>query len=641
MQRLRGLKQLGVSEMTYIPTTHSRFEHSLGVAALAENILREIKKKQPRLQITEKDIICVKIAGLLHDIGHGPYSHIYDGQFRKELKKAEAQGQWLGQNFNDKTYQGLPQVMEGWEHEDGSLMMIDGLLEYLGMEIDERNLDAPLRQTGDGIRAECFGICNVSNENDSGDYADGSSLLPLQRVLTSRDLIFIKECIVGGPLPPKGQSLDAAKKSKEPQQLVGRPDIFKEFLYDVVSNRHSGLDVDKIDYLARDDRRAFGSSGQIDPMFIENAHVAWGKCGRPNKCFRCRHSHKGPVKMSTNEFENKHMMIVYPEKMVQNAMNFFKLRFQNHQKLYTHHTTNAASYMICDILLLADPYIRLSTANEGEDVSQKSACNGMELKLPISRANVHPQSYLLLRDSILDIIATTEDPNLRQAKILINRYRSHNLYKKVAEEQLNSSHGKNAAMWQRELWSMKESKIASEIVKNGQFKDPLVKFSEEDIIVEKRQIHHGMGSENPVSAMRFLPKSQLSKLRNTPENLPIAEEIKECEYECAIPRAFLQRTLRIYCRRADKNICDFLTTCYHQFLFNIQKRHGQEVYHIDANIPDADVPQPNVLSQSPIRCSNESFAVSQSSIHETTDYEPVRKRRRRPLFSNLDRLDSP
>lgn len=72
MQRLRGLKQLGVSEMTYIPTTHSRFEHSLGVAALAENILREIKKKQPRLQITEKDIICVKIAGLLHDIGHGP-----------------------------------------------------------------------------------------------------------------------------------------------------------------------------------------------------------------------------------------------------------------------------------------------------------------------------------------------------------------------------------------------------------------------------------------------------------------------------------------------------------------------------------------------------------------------------------------
>lgn len=636
MQRLRGLKQLGVSEMTYIPTTHCRFEHSLGVASLSEQLLRSIKKKQPRLNITEKDIICVKIAGLLHDIGHGPYSHVYDGQFRKQLKKAEIEGEWLGQSFRVKSYEGLPEVMEGWEHEDGSLMMIDALLEYLGLEIDETNLDAPLKQIGDGIRGDSFGICDAFDENDDYAETDGSSPLPLERVMTSRDFIFIKECIVGGPLPPKGKSVDAAKKSKMRRELVGRPDIHKEFLYDVVSNRHSGLDVDKIDYLARDDRRAFGSAGQIDPMLIENAHVAWGKCGRPSKCFRCKHHHKGPFKLSTNEMENLHMMIVYPEKMVQHTMNFFKRRFANHQKLYTHHNTVAACFMICDILLLADPYIRVSTSNEGEDISKKSSDGGTELKLPISRANVHPQSYLQLRDSILDIIAITDDPNLRQAKILINRYRSHKLYKKVAELPIVSSDGKNPDLsWQREIWNKRESDIVSEIVKSGQFVDPLIRFSEEDVIVEKRQIHHGMGSENPVSAMRFLPKSQLSKLRNSPENLPIAEEIKESEYECAIPRAFMQRTLRIYCRRDDRDICDFLTTCYHQFIENMQKRHGWD-YHIDAGKPKADDPQPNVLSQSPARCSNESFAVSQSSYHGSTDYEPVPKRRRKPLFSNLD-----
>ena len=69
LQRLRGLKQLGISEMTYISTTHCRFEHSLGVAHLAQLVLLEIAKKQPRLNITEKDIVCVKLAGLLHDIG--------------------------------------------------------------------------------------------------------------------------------------------------------------------------------------------------------------------------------------------------------------------------------------------------------------------------------------------------------------------------------------------------------------------------------------------------------------------------------------------------------------------------------------------------------------------------------------------
>jgi len=230
MQRLRGLKQLGVSEMTYIPTTHCRFEHSLGVAALAEEVLRAIRKKQPKLEITEKDIICVKLAGLLHDIGHGPYSHVYDGQFRTQLKHAEAKGEWLGQKIDAKTYKGLPEVMDGWEHEDGSLMMIDAMLEYLGLQIDERNLDAPLRQIGDGLRAESFGICDlIEGSDDSCEYYDGSSPLPMDRVFTSRYWIFIKECIVSGPLPPRGLSVDAAKKSNLPAALVGRHIIYNVF----------------------------------------------------------------------------------------------------------------------------------------------------------------------------------------------------------------------------------------------------------------------------------------------------------------------------------------------------------------------------------------------------------------------------
>ena len=500
MQRLRGLKQLGVSEMTYVPTTHCRFEHSLGVAALAENLLREIKKKQPKLDITEKDIICVKIAGLLHDIGHGPYSHIYDGQFRQQLKIAVAKGQWLGQPFDAKHYKGLPEVMDGWEHEDGSLMMIDAMLKYLGMEIDEMNLDLPLRQIGDGIRADCFGICDLIAGDKSCEYYDGSTPLPLTRVLTSRDWVFIKECITGGPLPPKGMSVETAKKSKIKLKLIGRPDRLKEFLYDVVSNRHSGLDVDKVDYLARDDRRAFGSSGSVDPLLIENAHVAWGKCGRPTKCWRCKDSHNADIKPSADQNEDAHLMICYPEKMVHNAMAFFKQRFRNHQKLYTHHTTNAASYMICDILLLADPFLRLPTSNEGDDFSTKILENETKLKLPISRANVNPNSYLLLKDSILDVIAATEESNLRPARILINRFRSHKLYKKVAQQAIISNNGKDIDVpWQDRLWTMEESEITKQIVKCSGLKSSKtrsINLSEDDVVVEKRKIHHGMGDEN-------------------------------------------------------------------------------------------------------------------------------------------------
>ena len=64
VQRLRQLKQLGTSDFTYINTTHTRFEHSLGVCHLAGELLTKIDKRQPQLGITPKDIACVKIAGL-------------------------------------------------------------------------------------------------------------------------------------------------------------------------------------------------------------------------------------------------------------------------------------------------------------------------------------------------------------------------------------------------------------------------------------------------------------------------------------------------------------------------------------------------------------------------------------------------
>lgn len=664
MQRLRGLKQLGVSEMTYVPTTHCRFEHSLGVAHLAKKVLLAIAKKQPRLEITEKDIVCVKLAGLLHDIGHGPFSHVYDGQFRTQLRRAEKEGVWLGQKIDKEMYDSIPvKSVEGWEHEDGSLMMIDALLCYLGLEIDEENLDLPLKQVGDGINAQCFGIYDFAlSQEKEGRCYDGTTPLPDHLVLTSRDWIFIKECIVGGPLPPKGLSVDAAKKSTGLlQSYIGRPNPHKEFLYDVVSNRHSGLDVDKIDYLARDERRAFGTAGQIDPQFIENAYVAWGECPRPEKCFRCKHYiNRKMMSLSsdmTSEYETKHLMICYPEKMVQNAMNFFKSRFRNHEKLYTHANTSASSIMVCDILLLADPYIRLSTESEGDGTTVIHRKNGNlktgeAMSLPISRANLNPQSYLRLKDSILDIIEVNTSPELAPARKLLNRFRAHKIYKKVAECKIISSDGKSIDMpWQRILWEMGELEMSKEIVQCGQLhQDSTINLKEDDIIIEKRSIHHGMKAENPVSQMRFLPKTQLSKLRENAENLPVAWEIDEKEYECCIPRAFLQRTLRVYCRDFNKDTSDFLTTCYHQFIQTIKKRNANNgaVYNNDFDEPV--LPQANVavLSQSPFRGSNDAYSLNNNSNlsmgfdNERGERRGNHKRRKRAsIYSRLNLGDSP
>lgn len=61
--------------------SHNRFEHSMDVAYLAGRMCRVRQEKQPELRISEKDRLCIQIAGLCHDLGHCPLSHFFDGIF--------------------------------------------------------------------------------------------------------------------------------------------------------------------------------------------------------------------------------------------------------------------------------------------------------------------------------------------------------------------------------------------------------------------------------------------------------------------------------------------------------------------------------------------------------------------------------
>ncbi|KAK9272872.1 hypothetical protein L1049_003251 [Liquidambar formosana] len=111
---LRELKQLGMTHMVYPGAVHSRFEHSLGVYWLAGEAVHKLKTHQGlELGIDRFDIQTVKLAGLLHDVGHGPFSHLFEREF-------------------------LPKVLKGskWSHEQMSVKMVDYIVDEHHIEID-------------------------------------------------------------------------------------------------------------------------------------------------------------------------------------------------------------------------------------------------------------------------------------------------------------------------------------------------------------------------------------------------------------------------------------------------------------------------------------------------------------------------
>ena len=90
-QRLRHIKQLGMGDLIFPGAVHTRFNHCLGCCYIASQIAHKIGLAEEERQL-------VMIACLLHDIGHGPFSHAFEDVFHRKLIRHEA---WTPFFLND------------------------------------------------------------------------------------------------------------------------------------------------------------------------------------------------------------------------------------------------------------------------------------------------------------------------------------------------------------------------------------------------------------------------------------------------------------------------------------------------------------------------------------------------------------
>ena len=86
-QRLRRISQLGLTYLVYPGAYHTRFHHALGAMHLTQRAIEILRAKNH--EITENESIATQIAILLHDIGHGPFSHALENTVVKGVHHEE------------------------------------------------------------------------------------------------------------------------------------------------------------------------------------------------------------------------------------------------------------------------------------------------------------------------------------------------------------------------------------------------------------------------------------------------------------------------------------------------------------------------------------------------------------------------
>lgn len=127
-QRLRRIKQLAFSEMVFPGATHTRFAHSLGVLHTAQELMKVVKQQQRDISRDERKERTALYAALLHDVGHGPFSHAFESAMKDCIADWEDH-EVLSQRIITETEIGniLCEVDEPFPQQVADMLRDDGL----------------------------------------------------------------------------------------------------------------------------------------------------------------------------------------------------------------------------------------------------------------------------------------------------------------------------------------------------------------------------------------------------------------------------------------------------------------------------------------------------------------------------------
>ncbi|MFN8209293.1 MAG: HD domain-containing protein [Bacteroidales bacterium] len=235
-QRLQRIRQLGLTSMVYPGATHSRFQHGLGAMHLMGQAISIIRSKGH--EITDEEAEAVTIAILLHDIGHGPFSHtleetIVDGIHHEDLSR-------FFMEELDKEFQGrLRMAIRIFRNEYPKKFLHQLVSSQLDMDrLDYLRRDSFFTGVTEGVIGSDRIIKMLNVVNDTL-VVEAKGIYSIEKFLIARRLMYWQVYLHKTVLSAEKLMLMILRRAKElagqKQDLFCTPSL-RWFLYDLPTN---------------------------------------------------------------------------------------------------------------------------------------------------------------------------------------------------------------------------------------------------------------------------------------------------------------------------------------------------------------------------------------------------------------------